>query len=329
MKIYQTTGNSRLTETQVTTKESDLIKIKVTHLLVCPSDVNLFSGQCKLPTPFTIGKIAIGVVSDDRPEYDLRRGMKVILDPYVEKKTERKDAEAPVKTRGVDIEGFFSEYVFLPIDKIIPFPEGVEEKEAIFTVNVATALRVLNAFEGEKGDHIAILGSDATCCILAQLAIYFQYIPIMIDNNDKRLKIAREKGVYYTVDSTKEVPFDRVKEITGGRMVDLGIINLNSESSCAFLFPITKEGGSCVILSDGKTSKTVDADISLIGKKHLHVEGVTEGNTEMQSAVNMLVQDTLNLDGFIDKEISIKDAEVCLREMVENPEHYYGLVVKL
>ncbi len=329
MKIYQTTGNSRLTETQVITKESDLIKIKVTHLLVCPSDVNLFSGQCKLSAPFTIGKIAIGVVSDDRPEYDLRRGMKVILDPYVEKKTERKDAEAFVKTHGVDIEGFFSEYVFLPIDKIIPFPEGVEEKEAIFTVNVATALRVLNAFEGEKGDHIAILGSDATCCILAQLAIYFQYIPIMIDNNDKRLKIAREKGVYYTVDSTKEVPFDRVKEITGGRMVDLGIINLNSESSCAFLFPITKDGGSCVILSDGKTSKTVDADISLIGKKHLHVEGVTEGNTEMQSAVNMLVQDTLNLDGFIDKEISIKDVEVCLREMVENPEHYYGLVVKL
>lgn len=329
MKIYQTTGNSRLIETQIGTKESDLIKIKVTHLLICPSDVNLFSGQYKLPAPFTIGKIAIGVVSDDRPDYDLRRGMKVILNPYVERKSDRRETEVSVKTRGVDMEGFFSEYVFMPIDKIIPFPEGVEEKEAIFTVNVASALRVLNAFEGEKGDHIAILGSDSTCCILAQLAIYFQYIPILIDNNEKRLKAAREKGIYYTVDSTKEVPFDRVKEITGGRMVDLGVVNLNSESSCAFLFPITKEGGTCVVLCDGKTAKTVDADISLIGKKHLHVEGVTEGNTEMESAVNILVQDILKLDGFIDKEVTFKDAEVCLRELADNPEHYYGLVVKL
>ena len=148
MKIYQTTGNSRLTETQVVTQESDLIKIKVTHLLVCQSDVNLFSGQYKLAAPFTIGKIAIGVVSDDRPEYDLRRGMKVILDPYVERKTDRKDAETSIRTHGVDIDGFFAEYVFLPIDKIIPFPEDVEEKEAVFTVHVASALRVLNSFQG-------------------------------------------------------------------------------------------------------------------------------------------------------------------------------------
>ena len=329
MKVYQVTGNSHLTETQVLSKEEELIKIKVTHLLVSESDVDLFSGQYKLTAPFTIGKVAIGVVSDDRPEYDLRRGMKVILDPYIERKSERRDQETLVRTKGVDTDGFFGEYVFMTMDKIIPFPEGVEEKDALFTVNIATALKILDGFEGKKGDHIAIFGSDSICCILAQLAIYFQYIPIMIDSNEKRLQLAREKGVYYTVNSTKEVPYDRVKEITGGRMVDLGVVNLNYEDSGAFLFPITKEGGHCVILSDSKTIRTVDADISLIGKRRLKVEGVTEGSSEMKSAVNVLVQNILDLGGFIDKEIEVKDAEVCLRELQENPEHYYGLGIKL
>ena len=329
MKIYQASGNSRLTEMQTLSKEDDLIKIKVTHLLISESDVNLFSGQYIVSAPFTIGKIAIGVVSDDRPEYELRRGMKVILNPYVERTSERRDHETVIKTKGVDIDGFFGDYMFLPPDKIIPFPEEVEEKEALFTVNIATALRVLNSFKGEKGDHIAIFGSDSVCCIIAQLAIYFQYIPIMIDSNEKRLQIAREKGVYYTVNSTKEVPADRVKEITGGRMVDFSIINLNSENSCAFLFPITKEGGDCIILCDSKTTRTVDADVSLIGKRRLRVEGIVEGSSEMQSAVNVLVQNILDLNGFIDKEIEIKDAEMCLRELVDNPEYYYGLVVRL
>lgn len=329
MKIYQTSGNSKLIEAQTLSKEEDLIKVKVTHVLLCESDVNLFSGQYKLSAPFTIGKIAIGVISDDRPEHEFRRGMKVILNPFVERISERKDKETIIKTRGVDVDGFFGDYMFLPPDKIIPFPEEIEEKQALFTVNIATALRVLNSFKGEKGDHIAILGSDSICCIIAQLAIYFQYIPIMIDSNEKRLEIARKKGVYYTINSTKEVPSERVKEITGGRMVDFGIINLNSENSCAFLFPITKEGGDCVILCDSKTTRTVDADISLIGKRRLRVEGIVEGSSEMQSAVNVLVQNILDLDGFIDQEIEVKDAEICLREMVENPEHYYGLVVRL
>ncbi len=329
MRVFQTIGNSHLTEAQSPIKEEGLIKIRVTHLLVSESDIDLFSGQCKLSAPFTIGKIAIGIVSDDRPEYELRRGMKVILNPYIERKSEKRDQETFVRTRGVDLDGFFAEYVFLPIEKIIPFPDGIEEKDAIFTVNIASALRVLNSFNGEKGDHVAILGSDATCCIIAQLAVYFQYIPIMIDTNAKRLSAARSKGIYYTIDSTKEVPFERVKEITGGRMVDLSVINLTGENSCAFLFPITREGGNCVILCDSKTTGSVDADISAIGKKHLHVEGITEGNSEMQSAVNILVQKALDLSGFIDKEIEIKDAEMCMRELVDNPEQYSGLVVKL
>ncbi len=329
MKVYQTIGNSYLNETEMAIPEGDLIKIKVTHVLISESDVNLFSGQYKLSAPFVIGKTAIGVVSDDRPEYELRRGMKVILNPYLERKSERKAQETIIKTRGVDVDGFFSEYVMMPYEKIIPFPEGIDEKDAIFTVNIASALRVFNAFDGEKGDHVAIIGSNATCCIIAQLAMYFQYIPIMIDSNEKRLLTARSKGIYYTVDATKEVPAERVKEITGGRMVDLSVIDLASENNCAFLFSITREGGKCVILCDSKSTGTIDADISLIGKKHLVVEGVSEGSSEMQSAVNILVQKALDLDGFIDKQSEIKDIELRLRELVQEPEQYYGLVLKL
>lgn len=329
MKTYKTNGESKF-EIDVTEQpESEKVKVRITQVMPGFTDVNIFCGDSSTTYPFVIGHSAIGVVSDDRPEYGLKRGTKVILNPYSSGPIDRLNWDAVVSTKGVDEDGFMREFVFMDKEKIVPFPEDVDDEEAIFTEKIALALKALNCFSVEKGDYIVIIGGDTVCNIIGQLAIYFQLIPIMVDSNAANLARANRCGVYYTIDETKESALEKVSEITCGRMAENTVISMNPELTPAFVFPMTKIGGKCVIMCENKMVKSFEADVSAISRRQLRVRGVNNGASEFDSAVNILAQKILKFDGFIDKTVEIKDAEVLLREMKGNPERYFNAVVKL
>ena len=329
MKTYKTGGKGKF-EIEVTEQaESEKIKVRITHVMPEFTDVNIFFGDSSTTYPFVIGHSAIGVISDDRPEYGLKRGTKVIFNPYISGAIDRFNWDTGVSTRGIDEDGFMREFVFMDKEKIVPFPEDVDEEEAIFTDKIALALKALNSFAVEKGDYIVIIGGDTVCNIIGQLAIYFQLIPIMIDSNASNLARAERCGVYYTIDETKESALEKVSEITCGRMAENTVISMNPELTPAFVFPMTKVGGKCVIMCENKILKTFEADVSAISRRQLRVRGVNNGASEFDSAVNILAQKILKFDGFIDKTVEIKDAEVLLREMKSNPERYFNAVIKL
>lgn len=331
MKIYQSTGSADLLVSDVENEEKDVgkIKIKVTQVMPTLSDLNTFTGSVKRDYPCVFGHMAIGAVSDDRPEYGLKRGTRVILNPYVVEAFDRLDSPPLIKTSGVNCDGFLKDFVHADIDKITPFPDNVEEFEAIFTEKIAVALSAVNAFRIAKGDYIAVIGGTPLCNIIAQLALYFQLVPIMIDTGENRLKRAENVGIFYTVNSLKEVPFDRVKEITGGRMCNHTVFDASSGQAGAYLFALAKDGGDCVLICENGTAKTLDADISPVGKNRLRLKGVADGAAEFDSAINILAQRILNLRNFIDVTADIGEADRMLKEYSAEPELYYSAVIKL
>lgn len=329
MKVYQANGNSAIIVENIEAEETKKVKIKVTHVMPTASDVNIFTGSLKMNYPFIFGHIAIGVISDDRPEYGLKRGTKVILNPYTVEPSDRLDMPGKVRTRGVDEEGFMQDFVYMDIDGFVPFPDDVDENEAIFTEKIAIAMAAINSFRVEKGDYVVIIGGGSVCNILAQLALYFQLIPILIDNSAARLDKAIQKGIYYTIDSSKEVPYDRVKEITGGRMSEHTIFEASHTATGAYLFSLARTGGDCTVICENNAVKSFDADVSLISRKQIKVKGVSTGAFEFNSAINVLAQNILNLEDFIEKRIDVESADVLLRELVEEPNRYFSALIEL
>lgn len=330
MKIYNTSGDSKFdVELRESEEEQEKVKVRITHVLPGASDVRIFAGDSSTKYPFVIGHSAIGVVSNDREEYGLKRGMKVIINPYTALGLERFNWEEQVKISGVDENGFLREFVFLDKEKIIQFPEEVTEGEAIFTEKIALALKALNAFSVSKGDYIVIVGGNTVCNILAQLAIYFQLVPILIDSNARNLALAEKCGVPYVINETKESVAEKVAEYTGGRMAESAVVYMDEELSPSFVFPLTKFGGKVIMIGENKVVKTFDADISEVCRRQLRVRGVNNGESEFDSAVNILAQKILNVEGFIDKTVEMKDAEVIMREMRDAPERYFNIVLKL
>lgn len=329
MKIYKATGNSVLSVENAEAEESKKVKIKVTHVMPTASDINIYTGSVRQSYPFVFGHMAIGAISDDRPEYGLKRGTKVILNPYTVEPCDRLDMPGKVKTRGVDTDGFLKDFVFMDIDEFVPFPDDVDEDEAIFTEKIAIAMAAINSFRVEKGDYIVIIGGGTVCNILAQLSLYFQLIPILIDNSPLRLERAAQKGIYYTVDASKEVPYDRVKEITGGRMSEHTILEASGSVTGAYLFSLSRDGGDCTIICENNAVKSFDADVSQISRRQLKVKGVSTGAFEFSSAVNILAQRILDLEDFIEKKIDIEDADETLRELAETQERYFATIITM
>lgn len=315
MKIYKATGNGVLSvETMDAPQNPALVKIKISHLMPTAYDASLFKGAVKTAYPHSLGSVAIGVISDDRPEYGLKRGTKVILNPYEVESCDRLDIAGRVKTRGAELDGLFCDFAYLGVDDITPFPEEVHEDEAIFAVKIAVAMQTINAFRVEKGDYMVILGGNAICNIIAQLAMYFQMIPIVVDSNEDNLRKMEENGIYYTINSTREAPYDKVMELTGGRMAEHTVLDANGSATPNFLFTLAREGGDCTILCENKWCRKLESDLEAVSRKQLKVKGISHGAQEMSSAVNILAQNILNFQSLIDKRYSLEEAETAFKE---------------
>lgn len=319
MYRYKATGNrTLLKEDLMSTEENSLVKIKTTYFMPSQLDLEFFKGTEKANYPHCLGSSAIGVVSDDRLEYGLKRGNKVIINPYVSEINEKIALPNTVKICGVDIEGLFSDLVYIEPYRIIPFPDEVKEEEAIFATKISVAMSVLNSFKAEKGDYIVILGGSALCNIIAQLAMYFQMIPIVIDSNKDSLAIMANSGIYYTVNSTEEVPLDRVKELTGGRMAEHTVIDISSSAAGGYLFQLARTGGDCIIVCENRYSKKLEADLDYVARRQLKVQGISHGACEFDSAVNILAQKIIKFDGLIEKSVKKEDAEELMKSVAEN-----------
>ena len=160
--------------------------------------------------------------------------------------------------------------------------------------------------------------------------MYFQLIPIVIDESPARLAKVEQKGVYYTVNAAQDVPYDKVKEITGGRMCEHVILEATSyRSAGAYLFSLAKVGGDVTIVCEHNAIKRFDADVSLISRRNLCVKGVSGGAFEYNSAINLLAQGVLDLDGFIEKEVEAEETDDLLRELKQSGDAYYSSVINL
>lgn len=328
MKIYRAKGDNEfeIVESEASL-DAQLVKLKISAILPTQTDYNIFAGKLNIKYPIVPCGMATAIVSEDRPEYGLKRGAKVIINPYIMSSA---DADGYVRTAyyGRDEDGFLRDFAALPAENIVPFPEDVKEEEAIFTDVIALALAVINTFKPEKGDYIAVIGGSVLSNILCQLALYYQAIPIYICSDERHLNIAEKCGIFYTIDETKEDTYQRVLNITGGRLADHTVIHAKTGVSPNFLYSLAARGGDCTIVSLSQPLPRLDTDISAIAQKQLTVRGVSCGCNELNAAVNILAQKQLKFS-FIDKRVSLSDAPTLFLEVNDNPMRYICPIIKV
>lgn len=316
MNIWKITENNKIVRTENKIEEnSSLIKVRVARAALTETDFTTFSGLTSVNFPIIPSKSAIGLVSDADNPLGLKVGEKVLLSAY-DPCGECKDCNdlvhpycAKLKIRGVDTDGFLSDFAYVDKSSVFPIPESVTDTECLYYDYIAVSLSAMQKMKIEKGEYVAILGGDIQSMIFAEIVSYYQAIPILISKSDTSLRLASQNGIDYTVNTRKYDMVEKVFEITGGKMAEHVIYSVYSGESSTKLFSLARLNGSVGIIGYNKQTAPIEADLSELLARQLNLYGIKEGMKEVMSAINMLAMKAIHVDMYQTSTVSFSSVE--------------------
>ena len=91
---------------------------------------------------------------------------------------------------------------------------------------------------------------------------------------------------------------------------------------------LVKENG-VVIVSGYSSHRKHQLDMNVILEKKLTVKGVADGIDEISSAINLLANKIIKIDGVITKSVYFEDVPEMMKDCVEYPYQYNNILVDI
>lgn len=298
------------------------VKVKVTHLLISNFDALLFNGDIAAQYPKTIGRFAVGIVTEVGEQcYGVKKGERVYLESAkpcgvcLSCKSGKRDRCEDIQIAGRDYNGFLRDFVVCEYSEVAPLPEAVDNLHALCIEMVGIAENIYDKLNLSAGQRVAVIGSDVLGNIVAQVLQYHKIIPIVIDNNPGNLEKVKKCGVCYAFPADDEI-INNVMEATNGNLCDAAIYSASSRLPVSL--PPRLVGKKKSLIFSGFTSLHSSIDACDILEKDLTVFGVTEAADYTDSVINMLLHGAVNIDCFEQEIISEYDPVSILTEKCNN-----------
>lgn len=329
MKAWKIEGPSELELIETKSKRAaGQIRVKLSTCALSATDLAYYRGT-NHRSGIVPSHSAVGFVSEADDESELKLGQRVVISPYID--DSEVEVEIPsqrkIKIMGVDVDGFLSDFVNVPQNNVYVLPEGIKDEEAVFIDYIALANQVIENFDFEKGDYLLIVGASTFGLVIAQLALYYQLVPIIVDKYDDRLKLAEELGVYYTVNFRRDDVDLVLKEITGGRMADFTVFEPR-ELPFSLAHDYTREGGTVVVSGYNNFVMSFDADIEKIFAKQITIKGVNNGIDEITSAINFLANHVVRTEILVGEVYDFEDAPKAFEDCQHRIKSYGKVLIK-
>lgn len=302
-------------------EDVDSAKVKLTRTLLTGEDVSLYTGEEKGKFPIIPGRRAVGQVTELGSSSPLfEKGTRVVLSPVNPcgkcyhcangNPTECYDFSIAGKTT----DGFLKDFAVVKTSAIFPLPQSVKDNEAVFTDDIALALSVIDKLDMEKGQHVAIFGGSVFGSILAQLVIYYQGVPVLIDDNEQNLLNAKKSGIYYTLKVNARTEKEALS-ITGGRAFAKVAYLTRSGLSADLAFRLAAPSGR--IAFAGYSFPNVKIPFPIALGKQLTTVSVTNGYGNYEPAINILANKAVDLSVYTLPLTKMDDIETSVGKMAE------------
>jgi threonine dehydrogenase-like Zn-dependent dehydrogenase len=333
MKSWQITAKEKL---ELITGSESIIegyaKVRVTRAGVCDTDIWQYKTQQK-SYPIIPCRHATAVISEiAQNDLGLGKGDDVFLDPYIPCnecifcKNEDYANCQNMKVYGIGGDGFLRDFVTMPLFSVKTLPENVNTEDAVFIDHIALALNVADSLNIHKGEHVIIVGADPLGVILAQLVMYYQAIPVILDDNLANLEIAKNSEIYYALSPSDKDCGKKINEITGGRLARYGIYLSGSKMPFNDLLKFIRRGGRVGI--SGFLSVETTADLKDALDKQLIIKCVKNGYGNIDSAINMLATKSIDLSAIKSAVYKFEEADNAFKTLAADSEKsiYHAII---
>lgn len=184
------------------------VRVKLTQVGICGSDVHLFLGHRLLNDPTIIGHEGLGYIDKIGPGVSGRTvGERVVIEPNIPCRqcrycwTGRGNICVNKRTVGLNEPGCFADYVVIPADFCWAVPDTISDTDAVTIEPMAVALHALLASGAKPGDTIAVIGLGAIGLLLTHLALAIGYSVCVTEINPVKVAMAQAMGAVALVPS--------------------------------------------------------------------------------------------------------------------------------
>lgn len=326
----------KVVDRQVPEINEDEALIKVHTAGICGSDIGAFRGANKLVSyPRIIGHEIAGEIvkiGSNNPK-GLKVGDRVVVDPYLycghcyACSIGRTNCCEDLKVLGVHVDGGMAEFYKHPSNMLVKIPQGLSWEMAALAEPLTISLHGVHRGKITKGEYALFYGAGPIGILAALVAKLYGATPIIVDVVQERLDFSKECGIDYVINSKSEDVVERVKEITGGKMVQCAMEATGANACIRGALDVVCNAGRVVYTGWPKVPTELPTDI--FTKKELDIRGARTSAGEFEEALEIIAGKKLPMDKILTKTVSIEDAPETIIDIEKNPGSYMKVVVKL
>lgn len=295
--------------------------LKVLAIGLCGSDIrNMTTDSCKGKYPHIFGHEIVGVVDEvdnNTPKYKIGDKLYIYPEDHCLVCEECRSGHSENCSNPGDYisrQGGFADFYAVTEeqinrDSVFIIPDKIDLDAATLSEPLSSVYACQENIDITLGDTVVIIGAGPIGCFHAQMAKFRgAKTVIMVEINDKRLEMTKQFGVDYTINSLKEDPIKRIKEITNGKGADKVIsANPSTKAQAQSIF-MARQGGIVVFFGGVPKGSLVEIDTNYIHYNNLWIYGHFGANSmQVQKAFELATSPYFPAKKFITHILPLKD----------------------
>lgn len=325
------------------------VLIEVAACGVCRTDLHVLHGEVPFPVPCVLGHEVSGTVRDIGPGVeDLTVGSRVVscfimpcgscrhcvrghedlcerffahnrLNGTLYDGTSRL-ARPDGQAVAMYSMGGLAELCVAPASSVFALPDAIPlEQAAVLGCSQFTALgAVRNAADLRVGETVAVVATGGVGLNIVQMARAFGASRIIaLDVTDEKLALAARFGATDTVNVSGTDPIEAVRDLTGGRGVDVAFEALGRPETVETAIQITDDGGRVVLVGIAPVGQTAPMDITRVVRRKLRIHGSYGGRarTDMPLLLDLVASGRIEVADTVSRTFELEDADAAYRAL--------------
>lgn len=328
--------------------------VRVTACGVCHTDLHVMRGEVAFPRPAVLGHEISGVVVALGEGSDDTRGLSpgdAVLGAFI---MPCADCEACERGRDDLCEKFFAmnrlegtlydgesrlampdgsplamysmaglaEYSVVPLTALTKLPDGLDPvPAAVLGCAAFTAYGAVHrAAQLEPGQSVAVVAAGGVGNGVLQVASGVGAEPIIaIDVADDKLEAAARLGATHTVNSREVDARAAVRELTGGRGVDVAFEALGHPATFEQAVTLLADGGRMVAIGIAPAGAAAEIEITPLVRRGYTVTGSFGARTrkDLPAVARLAADGHFDLEGLVTRRFPLEDADEAYRALAD------------
>lgn len=300
--------------------DSESVIIKVKTAGICGTDIHIFHDEFKYSPPVIMGHEFSGeIVEIGKKVKGWKVGERVVSEPHTGAcrvcrlcRTGNYQICPNKKPIGSGQDGAFAKFIKVPSWLLHRVPEEVSFEEAALTEPTAICVHCILEKTGiETGDFVVILGPGPIGLLTAQVVRNAGASYVLISGTSRdaniRLKLASKLDIDYILNTDKDDPVSKVKELTNAIGADVVIEASGSSLAINQAFQMVRRGGRISALGMTKEEKVeIPWNIGIMKGIQITLP-FSSGYTSWEKALGLIASKKINVASLTTQRFSLKD----------------------